>query len=87
MIDATLPIKKTEGKLVYLKLKVVDHSIAKTKYESIRTRRESKIKSFYQIEDSFCILFMLFAFSSKDLPHISRAGDIIKVTGAKVEEY
>jgi hypothetical protein len=30
---------------------------------------------------------MLFAFSSKDLPHISRAGDIIKVTGAKVEEY
>ena len=55
VIDATLPIKKPDGKVVYVNFKVVDHSIAKTKYESVRTWRESKIKSFYKIDDSYCI--------------------------------
>ena len=33
VIDATLPYKKLDSKVVTVNLKVVDHSIAKHKYE------------------------------------------------------
>ena len=88
MIDSKLPIKPQFKDFVYINLKIVDHSIAKTKFERLKAKLGSKKKKeLYSPDDSYLIPFTIFSNSASDLPQKIRIGDLIKVTGAEIDMY